>query len=148
MKLFKGNRVKRHLIVNFKKNKQNIDIVYQGKFCIFFKKGGILNIKEYKALIFFLKKKLKFFSKLFIRVLPNCINTKKSIGLRMGKGKGPLNEEYINVSKGQVFIEFGFNNKLNVLNNIELKRIINYFKKIVYVASFKTNSKLKLLINI
>jgi ribosomal protein L16/L10AE len=143
MKLYK----KKHLLINYKKYRENIDKVIQGQFAIYFIKAGIFNIQEYKALIFFLKKKLKFFSKLFIRVSPTIKNTKKSIGVRMGKGKGPLNEYYINISKGQIFIEFGFKDKLFNLNNFDKLRILRYIKRIVFLSSLKTSIKFKLFKN-
>jgi ribosomal protein L16/L10AE len=143
MKLYK----KKHLLINYNRSKKNIDRALQGEFAIYFIKGGIFNIKEYKALIFFLKKKLKFFSKLFIRVLPNVKNTKKSIGVRMGKGKGPVNDYYINISKGQIFLEFGFQDKLSYLNNLDKLRMLRYLRRIIFLSSLKTSIKFKLFKN-
>jgi large subunit ribosomal protein L16 len=143
MKFFK----KKHLIVNYQISNKSIKNIIQGQFAIFFKQGGIMNINEYKALIFFLKKNIKFFSKLFIRVIPNIKNTKKSIGVRMGKGKGPLNEYYMNVSKGQIFIEFGFDKKLFILNNLERQKLLRRLKKIIFLSSLKTKIKFSLINN-
>ena len=143
MKFYK----KKHLLINYKQYRNNIEKVIQGQFAIYFIKGGIFNIQEYKALIFFLKKKLKFFSKLFIRITPTIKNTKKSIGVRMGKGKGPINEYYINISKGQIFLEFGFKDQLAKLNNFDRLRILRYLNKIVFLSSLKTSIKFKLFKN-
>lgn len=119
----------------------------QGQFAIYFNKGGILNIDEYRALIFFLKKNIKFFSKLFIRIIPNIQNTKKSIGVRMGKGKGPINEYYINISRGQILLEFGFKDKLLNLNNLEKRKLVRRLKKIIFLSSLKTKIKFSLIKN-
>jgi hypothetical protein len=143
MKFFK----KKHLLVNYKLKNRFINKIMQGQFAIFFYKGGILCIDEYRALIFFLKKNIKFFSKLFIRVIPNIKNTKKSIGVRMGKGKGPLNEYYINVSRGQIFLEFGFSEKLFKLNNLEKQKLLRRLKQITFLSSLKTKIKFGLINN-
>lgn len=143
MKLFK----KKHLLINYKLYNKTINNIKQGQFALYFKKSGILSIDEYRSIIFFLKKNIKFFSKLFIRVIPNVMNTKKSIGVRMGKGKGPLNEYYMNISRGQIFLEFGFNNNYFDLNNSEKKKIIRRLRRIVFIASLKTKLKFHLYNN-
>jgi ribosomal protein L16/L10AE len=143
MKFFK----KKHLLVNYKLNNHFINKIRQGQFALYFNKGGILNIDAYRALIFFLKKNLKFFSKLFIRVIPNIQNTKRSIGIRMGKGKGSLNEYYMNISRGQIFLEFGFSNKLLNLNSLEKRKLVRRLRKIIFLSSLKTNIKFRLIKN-
>jgi ribosomal protein L16/L10AE len=143
MKFFK----KKHLLINYKLNNQSINKIRQGQFAIFFNKGGILFIDEYRALLFFLKKNIKFFSKLFIRVIPNIQNTKKSIGVRMGKGKGPLNEYYMNISRGQIFLEFGFRDKLLNLNILEKQKLVRRLRKIIFLSSLKTKIKFSLIKN-
>jgi hypothetical protein len=94
-----------------------------------------------------LKKNIKFFSKLFIRVIPNIQNTKKSIGVRMGKGKGPLNEYYMNISRGQIFLEFGFRDKLLNLNILEKQKLVRRLRKIIFLSSLKTKMKFSLIKN-
>ena len=139
--------IKKHLLLNYSKNNNKIMDIYSGQFAIYFLEGGILYNNEFKALLFFLKKRLKFFSKLFIRFHPNYKNTSKPIGIRMGKGKGPLDEYYFRISKGQIFIEFGFSNKLLILNDYDRKKLLEHIKNIVELASLKSNLKLKLIHN-
>ena len=139
--------VKKHLILNYSNTKNSIEKIYNGQFAIYFLEGGILYNNEFKALLFFLKKRLKFFTKLFIRFHPSFKNTSKPIGVRMGKGKGALNEYYFNISKGQIFIEFGFSNKLFILNDNDKKKLLEYIKGIVKLASLKSNIKFKLVYN-
>ena len=139
MKYFKKN----HLVLY--NNKINyIFPLIQGRFGIYFSNFGLINFFQYKALIFFLKKKLKYISKLFIRVSKSLYCTKKSIGVRMGKGKGALDNYYIPVKKGQIFIEFFFRKKSKLLKNDEfLKKI----KKIVFLLSKKLGIKINLIQN-
>ena len=62
----------------------------------------------------------------------------------MGKGKGALDNYYIPVKKGQIFIEFFFRKKSKLLKNDEfLKKI----KKIVFLLSKKLGIKINLIQN-
>jgi ribosomal protein L16/L10AE len=139
MKFFK----KKHLVI-FNNKINYIYPLIQGNFGIYFSNFGLINFFQYKALIFFLKKKLKYISKIFIRVSKNLYCTKKSIGVRMGKGKGALDNFYIPVKKGQIFLEFFFKKKSKLLKNIEfLKKI----KRIVILLSKKLCIKINLIQN-
>ena len=112
--------MKKHLLINYKnKNNNIIGDVMQGQFALYFVENGLINNLEFKSLIFFLRKRLKFIGKLFVRFYPQFQNTKKPIGVRMGKGKGSLNDYYIYVEKGQIFLEFGFYKKLLTLNMVD-----------------------------
>jgi len=138
MKYFK----KKHLVLPSKNNLKFIYPLIQGSFGIYFLDFGLINFFQYKALIFFLKKKLKYISKIFFRVSKNLYCTKKSIGVRMGKGKGALDNFYIPVRKGQIFLEFFFKKKSKILNNLEfLKKI----KKIIVLLSKKLSLKINLI---
>ena len=139
MKFFK----KKHLII-FNNNIKYIKPVIQGVFGIFFADYGFLNFFQYKALIFFLKKRLKYISKLFIRVSKNLYCTKKSIGVRMGKGKGALDNIYIPVKKGKIFLEFFFRKKSKLLRN---KEFLKKIKRIIILLSKKIGIKINLIQN-
>lgn len=137
MKFFK----KKHLVLLEKKSNFIYPLI-QGKFGVYFSEFGLINFFQYKALIFFLKKRLKYISKIFIRFSKNLYCTKKSIGVRMGKGKGALDNVYIPVKKGQIFVEFFFRNKSKLLKNDEfLKKI----KKIIVLLSKKLGIKINLI---
>lgn len=141
MKYFK----KKHLILNFK-NSENINNIVQSQFAVYFCNSGILNYDEFKAIRFFLKKRLKFYSKrLFIRITPKLKNTTKSIGVRMGKGKGSLNEFYFKINKGQIFMEFGYRKNFKEYAESKKKKILDRLRKIIKLSSIKTKLKLNLL---
>ena len=65
----------------------------------------------------------------------------------MGKGKGPINEYYINISRGQILLEFGFKDKLLNLNNLEKRKLVRRLKKIIFLSSLKTKIKFSLIKN-
>jgi len=137
MKFFK----KKHLII-YNNYNSFINPLIQGKFGIYFLEYGLINYFQYKALVFFLKKRLKFCSKLFIRVSNSLYCTKKPIGVRMGKGKGAIDNLYLPVKKGQLFVEFFFKKNSQLLKNNEfLKKI----RKIVFLFSRKLGIKVNLI---
>lgn len=141
-KFFKDHKI-------FKTNKNNlIDNIIQGDFCFYFTKNFILSFKQYKSLLFFCRKKLKFYSKLFIRVLPKLKNTSKAIGIRMGKGKGSVNEVYFPIQAGQIFFEFGFNknNKAVIKTDYDYKKLLKKIRELARLVSFKLSVNLKYLI--
>jgi len=137
MKFFK----KKHLII-FKNKINFIKPLIQGNFGIYFLEFGSINFLQYKALIFFLKKRLKYVSKLFLRISKNLYCTKKSIGVRMGKGKGALDSIYIPVKKGEIFIEFFFRKKSKLLKN---KEFLKKIKIITILLSRKLSIKINLI---
>jgi ribosomal protein L16/L10AE len=144
--------MKKHFVKNHKifrtSNNQLIDNVIQGSFCFYFKKNTVLSFNQYKALVFFCRKKLKFYSKLFIRLTPKLKNTSKAIGIRMGKGKGSLNEIYFPVNEGQIFFEFGFkkgNNSI-IQNEYDYIKLLKKIRELARLASHKLSIDLKYLI--
>jgi len=100
---------KKHLLIKHSKS-DRIEINKQGVFSIFFKDFGVLKYNQFKAINFFLKKRLKFCGKIFFRVSNSIKNTKKPIGVRMGKGKGALDDFYLFVYPGKILVEFFFDN--------------------------------------
>lgn len=125
-----------------------IDNIIQGRFCFFFTGKTILSHNQYKALLFFCRKKLKFYSKLFVRLMPKLKNTSKAIGIRMGKGKGSLNEVYFPVQEGQIFFEFGFKRGDNavIYNEYDYIKILKKIRELVKLVSYKLSIDLKYLI--
>ena len=139
---------KDHKVVRTKK-KLIIDNIIQGRFCFYFVNKTILSFNQYKALIFFCRKKLKFYSKLFIRLIPKLKNTSKAIGIRMGKGKGSLNEIYFPVNEGQIFFEFGFKkgDSSVIQNDYDYIKLLKKIRELVKLASFKLSINLNYLIS-
>lgn len=138
---------KNHKIFRTKKNILLKNII-QGDFCFYFTKNFLLSFKQYKALLFFCRKKLKFYSKLFIRLLPKLKNTSKAIGIRMGKGKGGLDEIYFPVKTGQIFFEFGFKKgNLSVIKNeYDYIKLLKKIRELSKLVSFKLSIDLKYFI--
>lgn len=145
---------KKHLNY-YTRNVGYIDALRYGTFGVCFQKTGRLNFLQYKALLFFLKKRLRFYSKLYLRINLTLKMTKKPIGVRMGKGKGALDLAYVAVKKGQVFFEFGFKpagvDILSSQNQLMPIQKLRYFnkrvKRIIQLASLKLALKLRLYKN-
>ncbi len=118
-----------------------IQPVIQGAVAVFAANGGWIKELQYKAIIFFFKKKVKTYSKVFSRISLSVYNTKKSIGIRMGKGKGGSHQLYKNITPGQILFEINFNSKSET-NNEKLK----WLQNLVFLLNQKSPLKLKLFI--
>jgi len=129
---------KKHLLIKHSKS-DKIEINKQGVFSIFFKEFGVLKYNQYKAINFFLKKKLKFCGKIFFRVSNSVKNTKKPIGVRMGKGKGALDDFYFFVYPGKIMVEFFFHDFFI----LKTSQDFDFFSKIRYIV-YLLNKKLHL----
>lgn len=97
----------------------------QGCFGLYAHTAGILYDYQLKAIVFFLKKRLKGYSKVFVRISLNKYTTKRPTGIRMGKGKGSIDRKYYFLKKGQLLFEFHFSKvkeqsveKLNFLRHL------------------------------
>lgn len=127
---------KKHLLINYN-NFQTITPLLQGAIGVFAVTGGWLAELQYKAMLFFFRKKLKIYSKIFCRVSLCVYNTKKSIGIRMGKGKGSSHQLYKNIIPGQMLFEIKFG-KSKELSNEKIK----WVQKIVFLLNQKSPIKL------
>ena len=74
-------------------------------FAIVSLEAGKLNNKQIELLRKTLKRLLKLQGKFWLNVYPNKNITKKSEGIRMGKGKGNIKFWYGSISKGVVILE-------------------------------------------
>ena len=74
-------------------------------FAIVSLEAGKLNNKQIELLRKTLRRLLKFQGKFWLNIYPNKNITKKSEGVRMGKGKGNVKFWYGSVSKGVVILE-------------------------------------------
>lgn len=136
---------KKHLLIKHS-NSNNIEKNKQGVFSIFFKDFGILNFNQFKAINFFLKKRLKFCGKIFFRVSNSIKNTKKPIGVRMGKGKGALDDFYFFVYPGKILVEFFFD-KFFILKTSQDIDFYSKIRQIVFLLNKKLHLKVGLLNN-
>ena len=68
--------------------------------------AGWLTIEQIEAIRRSLKRNLKSKDRIWLRLKPNKILTGKSIGLRMGKGKGLAKHTIFQTKAGRVLFEF------------------------------------------
>lgn len=136
---------KKHLLIKHS-NSNKVEKNKQGVFSIFFKDFGILTFNQFKAINFFLKKRLKFCGKIFFRVSNSIKNTKKPIGVRMGKGKGALDDFYFFVYPGKILVEFFFDNFF-ILKTSQDIDFFSKIRQIVYLLNKKLRLKVGLLHN-
>lgn len=84
-----------------------------------------LNIKEKKRIkVHFLKKTRLFKKKIIVINLPLTPYTKKTVGLRMGKGKGPVKNFQYKIKPGMTIVFFknwGLGSLSNILYTIKKK---------------------------
>ena len=74
-------------------------------FAIVSLEAGKINNKQIELLRRTLRRLLKLQGKFWLNVYPNKNKTKKSEGIRMGKGKGNIKFWYGSISKGVVILE-------------------------------------------
>jgi len=124
---------KKYLITNPKTNLENC-------ICFFSKDSkNIVLKKQYEKLILFLKwfkryqksqtKKIFFYR---LNVFPIFSMTKKPLGIRMGRGKGDVFQEFCNLQKGQLFFEVY--NVSPIFLDFFLKKIISFFNFSLYFS--------------
>lgn len=136
---------KKHLLIKHSASSK-IESNKQGIFSIYFKEFGILKFNQFKAINFFLKKRLKFSGKIFFRVSNSVKSTKKPIGVRMGKGKGALDDFYFFVYPGKIFIEFFFDDFF-ILKTSQDIDFYSKIRQIVFLLNKKLHLKVGLLHN-
>ena len=83
-----------------------------------------------------------------MRLLPKQKNTSKAIGIRMGKGKGSLNEIYFPIRAGQIFVEFGFKkgNQNVIQNEYDYIKLLKKVRELAKLLSFKLAINIKYFI--
>jgi len=67
--------------------------------------SGIINTRQIESARQAIVRKLKRKGKIWIKIFPDISITKKSTGVRMGKGKGPVSHWGARVSGGTVLFE-------------------------------------------
>lgn len=88
----------------------------------------IADLRTIKALVLFLRKKLKKKGKIFVNLNFNFSKTKKPLELRMGKGKGTFQTNSFVIQPGRVFLEVEF-------RNVNEKKFYKFFLKVFYMLS-------------
>lgn len=134
MKLFR----KTHLYISSVKT-PIVDVHKQGYFGVYAQTEGMFYDYQLKAINFFLKKRLKGYSKLFVRISLNKFTTKRPTGIRMGKGKGATDIKYYYIKKGQLLYEFHFTTLKE--QNVEK---LTFLANLIYCINRKSPIILKL----
>ena len=116
-----------------------IQPLIQGSLYLYAQESGLIYDYHLKAISFFLKKRLKGYSKLYTRISLNKYVTKKPIGIRMGKGKGAIDKKYLYLNQGTILFEIRFLKSKE--DNIEK---LNWLKKLVFCVNRKSPIQIKL----
>lgn len=115
----------------FKEDKRSF-LLNHGDLALFAEESGFVTAAEVKSVAFFFRKNVKKNGKIWFNILPNVTFTKKSIGTRMGKGKGLFSTYAFPVKKGRLILEVKTENRglsYNLLKQIQFK--LNLKSKIV-----------------
>lgn len=98
-------------------------------FCILANNVGILTQKQLECIRILINRRIKKLGgKFIIKIKPQTPITKKSLGVRMGKGKGSFKEMIFVTKKNQLLFEF---------KNISYDLFIQLFNKIKYKLPIK-----------
>jgi large subunit ribosomal protein L16 len=81
------------------------DIPNLGDFCVIAKDAGRLTVFQIDSLRRLLRRKLRKHAKFWLRVFPSVPITKKPVGARLGKGKGPVKYWSCSIRPGQILVE-------------------------------------------
>ena len=112
---------KRNSRVKIKLKKKKIRTLNSGLYGFKVTKPVELNKKHVEIMVDIIKKQSSKKGQVHTRLLFNKMKTKKPDKIRMGKGKGAINEYVSQLNPGQIFLE---------LNNIEKKVALNCFSKV------------------
>jgi large subunit ribosomal protein L16 len=117
----------------------------KGNLGIIAMQAGILFPYQLEALKRTLKRMMKKKGKLWFRIFPNHQKTKKSLGVRMGKGKGSVYEYYCMIRPLQLICEFRIGRKTKPIKLAELaykcKDKIHLPTALVYKKDIKVRRK-------
>jgi len=96
-----------------------------GNYALVARNNGIITDEQLNAARIAIKRKIRGFGNLWIRVRPNKIITKKSSGIRMGKGKGSVDKLIYVVKKDEIIIE------------LQLGRFSSFARKLLILGASK-----------
>ena len=112
---------KRNSRVKIKLKKKKNRLLNSGLYGFKVIKPVELNQKHVEIMENIIKKATGKKAKIHVKLLYNKMKTKKPDKIRMGKGKGAINEYVSQVIPGQIFLE---------LNNVTRNQAFNSFKKV------------------
>lgn len=106
-----------------------------GNYALIAINNGIVTGEQLNAARIAIKRKIRGFGGLWVRIHPNKILTKKSSGIRMGKGKGSVDKLIYVVKKDEIIIE------------LQLGRFSDFARRLLFLGASKlgvrTNIKFK-----
>lgn len=129
--------LKNHIQYLGKKNKKEI-LLHNGIFGLKSLENGRLFPSELETIRKLINREIKGEGYLFIKVFPNCSITSKSIGSRMGNGKGNVSNWCCYIREGQVLVELNNitqNMAFKILNKI--KKYLPIKTKIIFLKKYK-----------
>ena len=96
-------------------------------------KSKVIKKNQIESARIIIKRIIKKFGKLYISNKFFIFNTKKPKGIRMGKGKGPLNYEFYQLKNNEIIFELQTNYlKANLLAFNKASKKLPFFSKIIY----------------
>lgn len=105
-----------------------------GNYALVARSNGIITTEQLNAARIAIKRKIRGFGILWIRVRPDKSITRKSCGIRMGKGKGSFDKFVYFVKKDEILIE------------LELGRFRNFAEKLLLLGSSKLSVRTYILV--
>jgi len=100
----------------YKQNKLKKTAIYQGMWGLKAVQSGIITDKQLETVRKTISRLTKKLCKLWIRVKCNTPITKKSVGVRMGKGVGSISSYICNVKLGTIIFEVFFTSTISQHN--------------------------------
>ena len=109
MKIPKKTKYKKYhrLNKNFKKRSSRANKLIYGYWGLKALGGGTISAKQIEAVRQTINRKIRPVGRLWIRIFPDAPITSKPVGVRMGKGKGSVEEWVSIIRPGQVLYEIG-----------------------------------------
>ena len=109
MKIPKKTKYKKYhrLNKNFKKTSSRANKLIYGYWGLKALGGGTISAKQIEAVRQTINRKIRPAGRLWIRIFPDAPITSKPVGVRMGKGKGSVEEWVSIIRPGQVLYEIG-----------------------------------------
>lgn len=96
-----------------------------GNYALIAISNGTVTGDQLNAARIAIKRKIRGFGSLWVRVRPNKILTKKSSGIRMGKGKGSVDKLIYAVQKDEIIME------------LQLGRFSSFARRLLFLGASK-----------
>jgi len=102
-------------------------------------KSKVITTNQIESARIIIKRIIKKFGKLYIFNKFFIFNTKKPKGIRMGKGKGPLNNKFYQLKNNEILFELKTNYfKANLLAFNKASKKLPFISKLLYQTKQKS----------